>query len=51
MYNVLEDDNYIYDYKDIIDKSDILIILTIWKEFKNIKDITDKKVMDFTHKI
>ena len=51
MYNVLEEENYIYDYKDIIDKSDVLIILTIWKEFKNIKDITDKKVMDFTHKI
>ena len=42
---------YIYEYKKIIEKSDVLIILTIWPEFKNIKKITEKLVIDFTHKI
>lgn len=42
---------YIYEYKKIIEKADVLIILTIWPEFKNIKKITEKLVIDFTHKI
>lgn len=45
------DINYIYDYKEILEKADVLIILTIWDEFKNIKEISNKKVIDFTHKI
>ena len=50
-FNILKEDNYIYNYEEIINNSDILIILTIWNEFKNIRQITDKKVIDFTHKI
>lgn len=49
MYDL--DINYIYKYKDIIELSDILIILTRWDEFKNIKKDTSKKVIDFTHTI
>ena len=42
---------YIYDYNEIIEKSDVLVILTIWDQFKNVKSISNKEVIDFTHKI
>lgn len=42
---------YIEKYEEIIEKSDVLVIVTIWDEFKDIKKITNKKVIDFTHKI
>lgn len=50
-FNDLDDVIYTGTYKEILNKADVFIILTIWNEFKNIKDITDKKVIDFTHKI
>lgn len=45
------DIEYIDNYNEILDKADILIILTIWDEFKNIKKICSKMIIDFTHKI
>ena len=34
------------DYENTLEESDILVILTAWDEFKEVKEITNKKVID-----
>lgn len=38
--------NYVELYDEIIDKCDIFVIVTAWDEFKNIRNLTDKPVID-----
>lgn len=45
------DIEYIDDYHEILNKADVLVILTIWDEFQNIKNICDKPIIDFTNNI
>jgi UDPglucose 6-dehydrogenase len=41
--------DYMGTLEDIIHKADILVILTAWNDFKNIKELTTKKVLDFRY--
>ena len=50
-FDVLPDSRYIRSYEEMLEKADVFVILTIWKDYKNIKNETDKMVIDFTHKI
>ncbi len=34
------------DYENVLEESDELVILTAWEEFKEVKNITDKSVID-----
>ena len=34
------------DYENILEESDELVILTAWDEFRNVKNITDKAIID-----
>ncbi len=38
--------DYLNSYKDIINESKLLVIVTAWNEFKNIRSLTDKPVID-----
>ncbi|MGC9219668.1 MAG: UDP binding domain-containing protein, partial [Athalassotoga sp.] len=40
------DVDYLNSYKDIINESKVLVIVTAWNEFKNIRNLTDKPVID-----
>lgn len=35
--------------EQVIEKADVLIILTAWKEFKNLKEKTDKLILDYRY--
>lgn len=50
-YNILGENQYISDYRELIKRVDVVIVLTIWNEYKNIKNEINKKVIDFTHKL
>ena len=38
--------SYINSYDDLVRKADVLVITTAWPEFSNIKQITQKPVVD-----
>lgn len=42
---------YLDTYEEIVEKSDVLVVLTIWDKFKDIKKKTTKEIIDFTNKI
>jgi len=43
------DIDYVEDLQEILKKSDILVILTAWDEFKSVKDASSKRVFDFRY--
>ena len=49
-YNDL-DITYIKTYEDIIEKADVLVILTAWNEFDNLNNLTNKQIVDCRYKL
>ena len=42
--------NYLDDLKEVVDKSDVLVVLTAWKEFEKNSDlIKSRQVFDFRY--
>ena len=42
-------DSFAFNIDDLINKSDLVVVLTAWKDFKDIKNYTDKPILDFRY--